>query len=963
MSTQDKSLKDRRELERVDIRYYVLAYVVIAAVFLAIGPMVLTSDRISSIDYYASIKIAGSLVAMIAGIGCLMYYFGSRNRNFLLIGLGFFVCGTEDLVHGILGWQGVIDDSSFIQSTYVAGRLTLGVMIIAATLLETRGRPTENTGREAAVFTLAAGLLGCGTALLAFSMSLPRFSNPEYMNYALAAVFAVGLVLVGKRFFLKRDIFSGMLVACIMFNLGGQIYMSFSEVIFDLPFDTAHWAAILGYCMPVLGVTLLSLQQTKASDLEARERRLAEGEVREREVRLQSLFQTMAEGVVLISGDGQIVQANPMAEQLLGLNRTGMGGYDSVHSGLEMVRSDGSLMPLDEMAGARAMREGHPVKGVEMGVRLPDESVRWMSASAAPLVDEGGHIESVVGTFADITDRREMEQALRRQQELTSTILAGTPNLMVLKDKDLVCQSANPAFCQFIGKEEKDIIGKTDFDLFPLAEAQHYHTEDIKVMETGIPENEDWEATGNRGLTWLHSTRTVVRDPHGVVQGILCTGEDISERKNMERDQLSLLKAWEEQGRILTETNLELQQALAEWKQAEEVAHESEAKYRALFQSMAEGFAYLEMIPDEHGNLVDCIFLEVNSSLERMAGLEAENIVGKRVTEILPGIQDSISDLIGAYGKRAATGEEIYFEQYSQLLDRWYSVSAYSPWAGRVVILFHDITSIKRAQHEREALLKSLSEANYRLEQSNAELQDFVYIASHDLREPLRKISAFGGMLHDSLEGKLDEDDDENLKFMIDGAGRMQLMIDDLLMYSRVSTTTRSLEAVDLNEVMGHLRQLELAVRIDETGANIDIPKPLPVVQADQSQVHQLLQNLVGNALKYRREGVVPEIIVRSTREDEKMVRVEVEDNGIGIEEENYDRVFRMFRRLQGAKNYEGSGIGLAVCKKIVERNGGSIGVRSVLGKGSTFWFTLPVTERAEVIQEKPRRRGSSRKR
>ena len=260
-----------------------------------------------------------------------------------------------------------------------------------------------------------------------------------------------------------------------------------------------------------------------------------------------------------------------------------------------------------------------------------------------------------------------------------------------------------------------------------------------------------------------------------------------------------------------------------------------------------------------------------------------------------------------------------------------------------------DITERKKMAEEREALIKDLEETNRKLDSSNKELQDFVYIASHDLREPMRKISAFGQLLQDSLKGKLDEDQQENFAFMIDGANRMQQMIDALLSYSRVTTLAKPAKRMDLNKAIGDLKSVELAVLLEETGGTIHVPEPLPAVQADPSQVHQLLQNLIGNGLKFHREGIAPEITVRSMWVNDNMVQVEVEDNGIGIEEVNYEKIFGMFQRLHSREDYGGTGIGLAVCKKIVERHGGSIGVKSTPGKGSTFWFTMPTITNEEL--------------
>lgn len=243
---------------------------------------------------------------------------------------------------------------------------------------------------------------------------------------------------------------------------------------------------------------------------------------------------------------------------------------------------------------------------------------------------------------------------------------------------------------------------------------------------------------------------------------------------------------------------------------------------------------------------------------------------------------------------------------------------------------------------ERTADLTAMVE---KLNQSNQQLQEFTYVASHDLREPVRKISSFGKLLASSLANKLSDDERENLDFMIDGANRMQQMIEALLVYSRVTTKGVEFEDVDLNEVVEQLKSLELSVTLEETSGNILIPERLPLVRSDLVQVRQLLQNLIANGLKYHKKDVLPEVTIRAHGEDDGMVRIEVQDNGIGIKREQHDNVFIMFRRLHSKTEYKGAGIGLAVCKKIVERHGGKIGVESTYGQGSTFWFTIPAVK------------------
>jgi len=305
------------------------------------------------------------------------------------------------------------------------------------------------------------------------------------------------------------------------------------------------------------------------------------------------------------------------------------------------------------------------------------------------------------------------------------------------------------------------------------------------------------------------------------------------------------------------------------------------------------------------------------------------------------GLEEKVEERTNELAERVKETEEQAMATQNLLEDVNETKNELEASQQAILNMVHDLETEKR---EVESAKEMLEATNVKLERSNKELQEFTYIASHDLREPLRKISAFGQLLQKSLKGKLDEDEEENFAFMIDGATRMQQMVDDLLLYSRVSTKAKLPERVDLNAVIEDLENVELAVQVEETSGVINVPEPLPPLHADPSQIHQLLQNLLGNGLKYCRKGVPPVITVRGRVVNGNMVRIEVQDNGIGIEEPYCANIFGMFKRLHSREDYEGSGIGLAVCKKIVERHGGEIGVESNPGVGSVFWFTLPIT-------------------
>lgn len=283
------------------------------------------------------------------------------------------------------------------------------------------------------------------------------------------------------------------------------------------------------------------------------------------------------------------------------------------------------------------------------------------------------------------------------------------------------------------------------------------------------------------------------------------------------------------------------------------------------------------------------------------------------------------------------------------------------------IALRHHLRESKAVQarlREREATLQSLNEtlearvaertanltrANRVLEQRNRELQDFAYVASHDLQEPLRKIQAFSSLLQDEYEGQLDQNGTLYLDRMEHAAARMSRLINDLLVYSRISTHTHPFEQVGLGTVVNNVL-VDMEEVVDKTGAQVDIG-PLPTIEADGPQIHQLLRSLIDNAIKFRKPGVPPHIRITADIDPpdgpahEQICEIQIADNGIGFDEKYLDRIFTPFQRLHGRSAYEGTGMGLALSRRICERHNGTLAARSAPGEGSTFMVTLPVAQ------------------
>ncbi len=248
-----------------------------------------------------------------------------------------------------------------------------------------------------------------------------------------------------------------------------------------------------------------------------------------------------------------------------------------------------------------------------------------------------------------------------------------------------------------------------------------------------------------------------------------------------------------------------------------------------------------------------------------------------------------------------------------------------------ILLAIEDITERKRVE-------KALAKQAQELARSNTALEQFAYVASHDLQEPLRKVASYTDLLAKRYQGQLDSRADTFIGYVVDGTTRMKALIDDLLTLSQIGNEEISLEQTDVEAVLRQaLAALDTALQ--ESGASVTFD-PLPTVMADPSQLEQLFHNLIGNAIKFR--GTEPLHVHVSAEQKNHEWVLSVQDNGIGIDPQHAERIFVVFQRLHSTAEYPGTGIGLAICKKIVEHYGGRIWLESHPGKGATFFFTLP---------------------
>ena len=382
---------------------------------------------------------------------------------------------------------------------------------------------------------------------------------------------------------------------------------------------------------------------------------------------------------------------------------------------------------------------------------------------------------------------------------------------------------------------------------------------------------------------------------------------------------------------------------------------DSEKKYRSLFENMMNGFALHEIVCDQDGRPIDYIFLEVNNAFERLTGLKKQAIIGKPVSEVLPGIKEDAFDWIDCYGKVALTGQEMNLEEHSRLLDKCFSVLAFSPQQGQFATIIEDITDRKKAERERKNFTRLL-------ETKNEELQSIVYVSSHDLKTPLVNISGFGNMLtkhcgqlknilkdetlstdaNGAMQKLLEEEIPEDIEFITQSAQKMNSLINGLLEVSRVGTASLNMTQLDMNRLIRGIIN-NTAYKAQELEAEI-ITDELPPCIGDPSQISQIFMNLIDNSLKYSHASRKPCIRISCTIKNGESVYC-VEDNGIGIHPEYHTKIFEIFHRLDPKSETGGEGLGLTIIRRILDRHNGRVWLESTPEQGSRFYISLPNKE------------------
>lgn len=518
------------------------------------------------------------------------------------------------------------------------------------------------------------------------------------------------------------------------------------------------------------------------------------------------------------------------------------------------------------------------------------------------IIDMGSHVIAPKQTF----------ESLKESQKNYKTLFELSPTYTVLLGLDGTIKNFNKETEQFAGIPKEKLISMrfTELDFVPEAE-KHAHVERISKLVNGEPvepfESRIIDQSGE--IHWIDVHSALLKKENAPPE-VLVSCNDITERKKTE----NALKESEEKFRQIAENIGEVFWII------------DPKMSRIIYISPAYEWIWgrtCQSLYDNPKSWIDTIHPEDRDRA-------VERITGKsyRIDDVNEGFE---------YRVIRPNGDVVWI--WAQA----FIIADESGETSRIAGVASEITGYKKAEQEIKSLLNELK-------RSNEELQQFAYITSHDLQEPLRTIASFTQLMERRYKGKLDDDADEFMGYIVDASVRMKQMIMDLLEYSRVGTRQEMYQAIPLesklNDVLVNLNDL-----IERSRAKIT-HDPLPVVFGDESQLLLLLQNLITNAIKFRKENEPPRIHISSACDHERNEYVfSISDNGIGIEEQYFDRIFTIFQRLHTRDEYQGTGIGLSVAKRIVERHGGKIWVESEFGEGSTFYFSIPAGK-SESINE-----------
>nr|WP_246363192.1 PAS domain-containing sensor histidine kinase [Deinococcus budaensis] len=641
----------------------------------------------------------------------------------------------------------------------------------------------------------------------------------------------------------------------------------------------------------------------------------------------EELMDGLGLGMLVQDQEGRVLHANAAGQLLLGLDLAQMTGEAPADTRWHTVTPAGEPLPAAELPTAAALRSGQVQRDVPVGVVIPGAAgrppeTRWLNVTALPRGVPGSpQPKGVTTVFADVTGERALQEQLARSEQRYRSLVEATSQIVWITSPEGEMLGPQPGWTAFTGQTPGEYSGAGWLAMI--------HPEDRAATLAA------WQEAVGTGRPYQTEYR--LRRADGVyvpmqARGVAVThaGGNVREWVGVNQD-LSAVRAAEEHLRAL---NAEL-----------------EDRVQARTRELADLTRFSTLLLGAAG---EGIFGLDAAGRTTFANRAAAGVLGYGVERLIGSDQHALIHHHRADGQPYPPGDcpvhqtlrdgqprrceaDVFWHAQGHAVPVSYVVTPTRDAAGAVtgaVVMFQDITERQRAQAALEAAVANL-------ERSNHDLEQFAYIASHDLQEPLRTVGSYAELLSRRYQGQLDPRADQYLAFMGDAVERMRGLIQDLLGFARVGRVGAAPQPVALAEV---LRQAEQNVQsaLEETGGQLSWEAD-QTVPGHPGLLVQLLTNLISNGLKFHREGVAPQVRV-TARTEEGQVHLRVSDNGIGIAAEYHERVFAIFQRLNSRETYPGNGMGLAICRKIAESHGGSLTLSSEPGQGSTFHLRLPLS-------------------
>ena len=951
---------------------------------------------ISRYNYNLFHSLADGVSIVIAACIFTIIWNGRRivdNDYFLYVGIAFLFFAFLDLMH-LLGNKnmGVFPEYGNLgPALYIATRYILSISLMIAPLFINR---KLNTTLMFVLYSLVTSLILLSIfywrifpVCVVEGVGLTPFKILSDYIICLFLLGAIGLLLIKRRSFDSRVLWiivSSIILSIItglaftlyadafgIMNMAGHLFQIASFYLFYLAFIETS----LTKPQDILYLKLKQREEKLAENVqeldyvnielkqEIAERKRAEEALCQSENRLRATLDATPFPVAVVDlQDDKIFYWSESALKLFGHTATTTSEWYKIAYPEPAYRKE--VIERWKAFLEKARESGQPLNTGEYQVTCKDGSVRICELYATFLPD------NLIITFNDITERKQTEEALRESEERFRVAFLANPSAVAIsRQEDGVWIDVNQAALDIFGYTREEVIGKSALDANLWVDPKDRQRIVLALgRRGGGVKNQEVRLRRKDGSVIIASVSAQALTLKGVKHFLLIS-EDITEHKQAEEAARYAMKVSQALNRIneMVHGTLDFDQII------QNILSEGTATLGCESAAVSLRQDHTWIVSHVYGMPGTLIGSRMNDEQERHTVLAVqsrnpvtvddtfnddrfnrEHFRRHNIHAVMVAPLVAHDDPFGAIFFNYHKGPHKFTEAEVQFVRQLLAMASVALKNARLFAenmqtnqaLQKTRDELELRVQERTAELQKanvkLIQSNRQLEELNKELQDFAFIASHDLQEPLRKVQTFGDMLADGYSATLDETFKDYLNRMQNAAKRMRDLLDSLLAYSRVATKAEPLKATDLKiSVEKALSNLE--IMIEEKNARVEV-QDLPTIRTDPVQMIQLFQNLIGNALKFHQQDKAPHVKVYMRLKNENgAYEICVEDNGLGFEEEYLDKIFLPFQRLHGRSSiYEGMGMGLAICKKIVERHGGEITAKSEVGKGSTFIVSFP---------------------